>query len=263
MNDLLDLTDELARRELAPRVDEYEREGRFPREVFTVLGGAGLLGLPYPQRWGGAEVGYTDYLQVLEILARRWLTVALGVSVHTLSCHALATAGTDEQRDAWLPDMLGGGLLGAYCLSETQSGSDAAGLRTTATREGDEYVLNGTKAWITHGGVADFYTVMTRTSPDRTAGITAFLVPGGTTGLSSASPRGHLTSRSTTPGSVSSSDPRSPVSRGCPSRSPTWPPGSRRAGPSTSTLPGVVIPASPSPPRRPWPSCSAPTWRWR
>lgn len=188
MNELHELAEQIAERELAPRAGEYEREGRFPRDVFATLGRAGLLGLPYPQRWGGAEVGYSDYLPVLEILARRWLTVALGVSVHTLSCHALATAGTDEQRDTWLPDMLGGELLGAYCLSETQSGSDAAGLTTTATRDGEEYVLRGSKAWITHGGAADFYTVMTRTSPNRSAGITAFLVPGDAEGLSAAAP---------------------------------------------------------------------------
>jgi alkylation response protein AidB-like acyl-CoA dehydrogenase len=188
MKELLTLAEELTERELAPVADEYERQARFPREQLRLLGRAGLLGLPYPQRWNGAGVGYTEYLQVLEILARRWLTVALGVSVHTLSCHALATAGTDEQRDAWLPDMLAGDLLGAYCLSEPQSGSDAAGLLTSATPDGDDYVLNGTKAWITHGGVADFYTVMTRTSPDRTTGITAFLVPGDVDGLSSATP---------------------------------------------------------------------------
>ncbi len=188
MNELHELAEDIAARALDPIAAEHERSGSFPRAVFTTLGRAGLLGLPYPQRWGGAGVGYVDYLQVLEILARRWLTVALGTSVHTLSCHALATAGTDAQRDRWLPDMLGGELLGAYCLSEPQSGSDAAGLQTAARRDGDEYVLNGVKAWITHGGVADFYTVMARTSPQRTAGITAFLVPGGTAGLSSAPP---------------------------------------------------------------------------
>jgi alkylation response protein AidB-like acyl-CoA dehydrogenase len=188
MNELLELTDEIADRELAPIADQYEREARFPRDQFAVLGRAGLLGLPYPQDWGGAQVGYEDYLQVLERLAQRWLTVGLGVSVHTLSCHALATAGTDAQRDRWLSDMLGGDLLGAYCLSEPQSGSDAAGLQTSAVREADGYVLNGTKAWITHGGIADFYTVMTRTAPDRTAGITAFLVPGDAPGLAAATP---------------------------------------------------------------------------
>ncbi len=188
MNELLELTDDIAARELAPQADAHEREARFPRAAFRTLGRAGLLGLPYSQRWGGADVGYEDYLQVLEKLAQRWLTVALGVSVHTLSCHALATAGSDEQRDRWLPDMLGGELLGAYCLSEPQSGSDAAGLTTAATRDGDDYVIKGVKAWITHGGVADFYTVMTRTAPHRTAGITAFLVPADAPGLSAAIP---------------------------------------------------------------------------
>ena len=188
MNELLELTGELAAGELAPIADDYEREGRFPREVFATLGKSGLLGLPYSQRWGGAEVGYVDYLQVLEILARSWLTVGLGVSVHTLSCHALATAGDDEQRDRWLPDMLGGELLGAYCLSEPQSGSDAAAMRSTATVTDDGYALNGTKAWITHGGVADFYTVMARTSDGRSDGVSAFLVPADAGGLSAATP---------------------------------------------------------------------------
>jgi hypothetical protein len=188
MRELHELVEEIADRELAPVAAAHERDARFPRQAFRTLGRAGLLGLPYPQRWGGAGVGYPDYLQVLEILSRRWLTVALGVSVHTLSCHALATAGTEQQRERWLPEMLGGELLGAYCLSETQSGSDAAGLRTTAVLDGDEYVLQGAKAWITHGGVADFYTVMARTSPQRTAGITAFLVPGDARGLSAAGP---------------------------------------------------------------------------
>lgn len=188
MSDLADLTTALADRELAPKADTYEQQGRFPREVFATLGASGLLGLPYPERWGGAGVGYVDYLDVLEILARRWLTVALGVSVHTLSCHALATAGTDEQRDRWLPDMLGGDLLGAYCLSEPQSGSDAAALATSASATADGYELRGTKAWITHGGVADFYTVMARTSDDGSRGISAFLVPGDADGLSAASP---------------------------------------------------------------------------
>lgn len=188
MNELLELTADLADRELAPIASDHERNGTFPREAFRTLGRSGLLGLPYPQRWGGAEIGFRDYLPVVETLARRWLTVALGVSVHTLSCHALATAGSDEQRDRWLPDMLGGDLLGAYCLSEPHSGSDAAALTTSAVRDGEQYTINGVKAWITHGGVADFYTVMTRTSQSRTGGITAFLVPGDAPGLSAAAP---------------------------------------------------------------------------
>src|SRR5262249_43374427 len=133
MRELIELTRELADKELRPQVDEAEREGRFPREVFRTLGRSGLFGLAYPERWGGGGQTYEVYLQVVEELARVWLTVGLGLSVHTLSCMPLAVYGTDEQRDRWLPELLGGELLGAYCLSEPQSGSDAAALATTAT----------------------------------------------------------------------------------------------------------------------------------
>ena len=121
---------------------------------------------------------------MLEELAAAWLSVGIGVSVHTLSCHPLAVYGTDEQRDRWLPELLGGELLGAYCLSEPQSGSDAAALQTRAVLDPDDdtYQVTGTKAWITHGGVADFYALMTRTSDDGPRGITCLLAEASTPG---------------------------------------------------------------------------------
>ncbi|WP_327664355.1 MULTISPECIES: acyl-CoA dehydrogenase family protein [unclassified Streptomyces] len=186
--DLLRLVRDIAQREIAPRAAEDEEAGRFPREIFKLLSESGLLGLPYDAEFGGGEQPYEVYLQVLEELAAARLTVGLGVSVHSLSCHALANFGTKQQRTEHLPDMLGGGLLGAYCLSEPSSGSDAASLRTKAVREGDDWVLTGTKAWITHGGVADFYTVLARTGGEGAHGITAFLVPGDAAGLSAAVP---------------------------------------------------------------------------
>ncbi|MGY1581850.1 acyl-CoA dehydrogenase [Streptomyces sp. MN13] len=186
--DLISLVRDIAQREIAPRAAEEEDAGRFPREIFTLLSEAGLLGLPYDPEYGGGEQPYEVYLQVLEELATARLTVGLGVSVHTLASHALATFGTKQQQVEHLPAMLGGGLLGAYCLSEPASGSDAASLRTKAVRDGDDWVISGTKAWITHGGVADFYTVMARTGEDGPRGITAFLVPGDAEGLSAAAP---------------------------------------------------------------------------
>ncbi|MEV7202872.1 acyl-CoA dehydrogenase [Streptomyces griseoluteus] len=186
--DLLALVRDIAQREIAPKAAEEEDAGRFPREVFTLLSEAGLLGLPYDPEHGGGEQPYEVYLQVLEELAAARLTVGLGVSVHTLASYALATHGTKQQQVEHLPAMLGGGLLGAYCLSEPSSGSDAASLRTRAVRDGDDWVLSGTKAWITHGGIADFYTVMARTGADGPRGITAFLVPGDAEGLSAALP---------------------------------------------------------------------------
>ncbi|WP_225836635.1 acyl-CoA dehydrogenase family protein [Streptomyces sp. NK08204] len=186
--DLISLVREIAQREIAPKAAEEEDAGRFPREVFTLLSESGLLGLPYDSEYGGGDQPYEVYLQVLEELAAARLTVALGVSVHSLASYALATYGTKEQQAEHLPAMLGGGLLGAYCLSEPSSGSDAASLRTKAVRDGDQWVINGTKAWITHGGIADFYTVMARTGAEGPRGITAFLVPGDAEGLSAAAP---------------------------------------------------------------------------
>ncbi|MFI8205565.1 acyl-CoA dehydrogenase family protein [Streptomyces sp. NPDC085937] len=186
--DLISLVRDIAQREVAPRAAEEEEAGHFPRELFTLLSESGLLGLPYDSEYGGGDQPYEVYLQVLEELARARLTVALGVSVHTLASYPLAAFGTKEQRAEHLPAMLGGGLLGAYCLSEPSSGSDAASLRTRAVRDGDDWVIDGTKAWITHGGVADFYTVMARTGAEGPRGISAFLVPAGTEGVGAAPP---------------------------------------------------------------------------
>ncbi|MBM7171074.1 acyl-CoA dehydrogenase family protein [Streptomyces sp. G44] len=186
--DLLSLVRDIVQREIAPKAAQEEEAGRFPREIFTLLSEAGLLGLAYDSEFGGGDQPYEVYLQVLEELAAARLTVGLGVSVHSLSCHALAGYGTKEQRGEHLPAMLGGGLLGAYCLSEPASGSDAASLRTKAVRDGDAWVIDGTKAWITHGGVADFYTVLARTGGEGARGVTAFLVPGDAEGLTAAAP---------------------------------------------------------------------------
>ncbi|MBB4688055.1 acyl-CoA dehydrogenase family protein [Amycolatopsis jiangsuensis] len=184
--DLLKLVTEIAHEELKPRASADEEAERFPRDLFTLMGKSGLLGLPYPERWDGGGQPYEVYLQALEEIAAAWMSVGVGLSVHTMSCYALAEYGTREQRDRWLPDMLGGELLGAYALSESQAGSDAAALSTRARRDGDSYVVNGTKAWITHAGVADFYTTMVRTSDDGGHGISCLLADSSTPGLSAA-----------------------------------------------------------------------------
>lgn len=186
--DLVALVREVARRELAPHAAEAEEAERFPREAFRTLGALGVLGLPYPQEYGGGGQPYEVYLQVLEEIGAVWASVAVGVSVHVLSCHALAVHGTEEQRRRWLPDLLGGDLLGAYCLSEPHAGSDPAAMTTRARRDGDHYVIDGVKSWITHGGQADFYTVMARTGEDRSHGVSCFLVPADTPGISADRP---------------------------------------------------------------------------
>ncbi len=185
--DLIALVRDLATKELSPLVAEAERTETFPREVFRMLGRTGLLGLPYPEEYGGGGLPYEVYLQVLEEIAAVWSSVGVGVSVHALSCFGLATAGTEEQRQRWLPDMLGGELLGAYCLSEPHAGSDPAAMTTRARLDGDDYVITGAKAWTTHGGHADFYKVMARTGDGRND-ISCFLVPADSAGLSADPP---------------------------------------------------------------------------
>ncbi len=199
--ELLGLTRELAEGELAPRVDEHERRGEFPREVLRTLGRAGLLGLPYPESDGGAGQPYEVYLQVIETLAGSWLAVAEAVSVHTLACFPIAEAGTERQRKM-LPDLLGGELLGAYCLSEPQGGSDAAALTTRAVRDGDEYVVTGTKAWITHAGQADFYNLFCRTGGPGAAGISCLVADAATPGLLPQAPERLMGLRSSAPAQI-------------------------------------------------------------
>ncbi|MHB8341623.1 MAG: acyl-CoA dehydrogenase family protein [Mycobacteriales bacterium] len=211
--DLLDLTREMAAAELTPRAADAERAEQFPREQFRALGRAGLLGLPYPERWGGGEQPYEVYLQVLEELAHAWLAIGLGVSVHTLATFPLAQFGTDAQRDQWLPDLLGGELLGAYALSEPQSGSDAAALRTRATREGADFVISGTKAWVTHGGHADSYALFARTGEDGPRGVSCLLLPGQLPGLSAAPPERKMGMRSSPTAGLTLEDCRVPADR--------------------------------------------------
>lgn len=186
--DLIELTRDIADKELRPLAGEAERSHTFPREVFRTLGRAGLLSLPYPEEYGGCGQPYEVYLQVLEEIAAAWAAVGVGTSVHALSCFGLFHRGSEEQTRRWLPDMLGGELLGAYCLSEAHAGSDPAAMRTRAVRDGGDYVITGSKAWVTHGGAADFYTVMARTSDDGGRGISCFLVPADAPGLSADTP---------------------------------------------------------------------------
>jgi len=199
--DLIELTRTIVDKELRPEVDEAERTATFPRDVFRTLGRAGLLGLPYSEQYGGGGQPYEVYLQVVEEIASAWAAVGVGTSVHALSCFGLFHAGTEDQKRRWLPEMLSGELLGAYCLSESHAGSDPAAMRTRAVRDGDDYVLTGAKAWTTHGGQADFYKVMARTSDEGGRGISCFLVPADTEGLSADPPEqkmGLMSSTTTT-----------------------------------------------------------------
>jgi alkylation response protein AidB-like acyl-CoA dehydrogenase len=180
---LLELTRDLVEGEVIPRAAEMEAQAEFPRELFRTLGKAGLLGLAYPEELGGGGQPYEVYLQVLEEIGRGWAGLGVGVSVHTLSCFPVAQWGSAQQQHRFLPAMLGGDLLGAYCLSEAHSGSDAAALSSKAVKDGEDYVVHGAKAWVTHGGHADFYNLMVRTGGEGPAGISCLLADNDTPGL--------------------------------------------------------------------------------
>ncbi len=194
--DLIDLTREICDKELRPRVDDAERAAAsgeaFPIEVFRTLGEAGLLCLPHPEEYGGYGQLYEVYLQVVEEVASAWMSVAVGVSVHSLTAFPVTTYGTREQKEALLPGMLSGSQLGAYCLSEPLAGSDIASMTTRATRDDAPgpggYVVRGRKAWTSHAGHADYYTTFVRTSDDGGRGLSCLVVPADADGLSFGAP---------------------------------------------------------------------------
>ncbi|WP_460741871.1 acyl-CoA dehydrogenase family protein [Mariniluteicoccus endophyticus] len=185
--ELVDLVRQFAQAELLPRSSADEAAEKFPRDAFKRLGELGLLGMPYPEEHGGMDQPYEVYLQALEEVAAAWMSVGVGVSVHIMTCYGLMAFGTSEQRERLAPEILGGDLLGAYALSETGAGSDVASMKTVARRDGDDYVINGAKQWITHGSHADYYTTFARTGEGRN-GITCFIVPADAEGLTFGAP---------------------------------------------------------------------------
>ncbi len=186
--EFIGLVREIAQAELAPRAAAAEAAGLFPRDAFALLGEIGLLGMPYPEEFGGSGQPYEVYLQALEEVASAWMSVGVGVSVHVMACYALSRFGTPAQIATYLPAMISGQQLGAYALSEAAAGSDITGMTTRAKAADDGYSLAGAKAWVTHGSHADFYTTFVRTSDDRTKGISCFLVPGDAPGLTFGAP---------------------------------------------------------------------------
>ena len=172
--------------EVAPVVDEHERERRFPTDIVRKIGELGWLGIPIPEDEGGAGLDTLAYAIAVEEIGRVWGSLGLIVAAHTsLGCGPLLIAGTDEQRDRFLPPLASGAMLGAYGLTEPMAGSDAGGTRTTARRDGEDWVIDGQKRFITNAGQAGLYilTARTGTSDDDSAQISAFIVPADSPGF--------------------------------------------------------------------------------
>ena len=185
---LLGLVRTFAERTVRPAGERHEREGTFPAEVFAQLGRMDLAGLPVAEELGGSAQPSVVVLRVIQELSAASLAVGLGLSVHLLATGVVEAHAADDLRKEVVPRLASGEWLAAYSLSEPGSGSDAAGLSTTATRDGEDWVLDGTKAWVTGAGQADTYVVMCRTGEHRTRGISAFLVPADAAGFDVAPP---------------------------------------------------------------------------
>jgi alkylation response protein AidB-like acyl-CoA dehydrogenase len=166
-----------------PAAAGYEEKHEFPRDLFQHLGEMGLCGIPYDEAYGGGGQSYLTYLLVLEELATGFFSLALTLSVHHLSAFGVHGFGSDALKQKYLPRLFSGEWLGAYALSEASSGSDAASLRTKASRDGDAYRLSGAKRFISSAGEAEFYLVMARTGGEGPKGISAFAVEKGWEGF--------------------------------------------------------------------------------
>jgi butyryl-CoA dehydrogenase len=181
---LRDTAREFAQREIAPTAIERDEEERFDRSIFARMGELGLTGAPLPESAGGGGFSYLGWALVMEEIGAADMASAVTLSVHLLSQFPVVNHGSDEQIGRWLPPMVAGEALGAFCLTEASGGSDAAALRTRATAVDDAYRLDGTKIWISNAPEADRYLVFATVDPSKgPKGITAFLVEKGTTGF--------------------------------------------------------------------------------
>jgi len=184
-SEIRDMVRRFTEQEITPHAEEWDEQYHFPREVFEQMGALGLMGMTTPEEYGGGALDRLTGVLVYEELAKGDMGTAVGLSVHNMITGTLARFGSEEQRERWVRDLAAGRLQGAFSLSEAEAGSDAASLQCRAERQGDSYVINGTKMWVTSGGVADIYLLMARTQPGiGSAGISSFVVEKGTPGFS-------------------------------------------------------------------------------
>lgn len=203
---------EFAQNEIAPRAREYDEAEKFPKEQIEGLAELGLLGMIIPEEYGGAGFDTVSYALALEEIAKADSSVAVIVSVtNSVCCYPILSFGTEEQKQKYLVPLAKGEKLGAFCLSEPQAGSDATNQKTRAIEDGDFYVLNGTKSWVTNGGLAGVYLVMAVTGEhDGRKEITAFLIDGDAEGLKVSSIEHKMGQRASQTAEMSLTDVRVP-----------------------------------------------------
>ncbi len=173
-------------KEIKPVANEWERSGRYPTEIVKGLADMGLFGMTIPEEYGGLDIDMVSFALVFEELARGWMGIAGILGSHSLSCWMIAKHGTEEQKQKYLPELATGKRRTGIGLTEPGAGTDLQGIRTTAKREGDEYVINGTKMWITNARYANPLPVLVKTDPDASPahkGMSVILVEAGTPGF--------------------------------------------------------------------------------
>jgi hypothetical protein len=175
---------DFAQSEIAPFIENMEK-GEFPREILRKMGKLGLMGIPVPEKYGGAEMDFTSYIIAINEISKVSATLGVILSVHTsVGTNPIVYFGTEEQKQKYVPKLASGEYLGAFCLTEPGAGSDAASLKSRAVRNGNHFIINGSKLFITNGGEADIYIVFATTEPKLgTKGIAAFIVEKNTPGL--------------------------------------------------------------------------------
>jgi alkylation response protein AidB-like acyl-CoA dehydrogenase len=211
--EIRELVRSLARERIAPRAAEIDESCEFPSDLVELMRDAGLFGLPFEERYGGTGTGALTFLVAVEEIAKVCATTALILASQELGALALKVAGTDEQRERFFPPLARGEQLSAYALTEAGSGSDSAAMRTEARRDGDEYVLNGSKRFITNAGVAHLYTVFAKTDPRAEhSGISCFLIEADAPGFEVGRIEPKMGLKGSTTGELFFSDCRVPVS---------------------------------------------------
>ena len=204
---IADTVQEFANEEVRPVAAEADREERFPEDIWDALADLDLTGLTVPEKYGGVDVDRRTYVLVNEALAHGMLALATALSVHALATSCIATFASESQQERWLPEMAEGRPVGAFALSEPDAGSNPAEMATTATLEGDEYVLDGTKQWITNGQRAGVYIVFAKAD----GGVTQFLVSGDAGGLAAGEPEEKMGLRASDTTSLELDDVRVPA----------------------------------------------------
>ena len=182
---LRDAARDFAQKEIAPIAAEFDESGEFPHTSIKKMGGLGFMGIEIPEQYGGAGMDALAYVLALEEISKVDASHGVIMSVNnSLYCHGILKFGTEEQKQKFLTPIASGKAIGAYSLTEPQSGSDAGTMSSRAFRDGEFFVLNGRKSWVTSGPVADYFVVFMMTDPNkRQKGVSAFLVPGNTPGL--------------------------------------------------------------------------------